>query len=226
MLALSRVQVPQLALIRELIETVGSAKELLENADSIGDIVPGATPRLRQLLCDSSLVELAEKEMEFIESKGIKLICYGDDAYPARLAECADVITPNLTEANLLLGREPDAPAHDPAAMAEALSDGGRRSVVITGVSPCEGQVGALWFDRDSGKVEAFAGQRVDAAYPGTGDLFTSVLTGVLVRGESLDQGARQAVEFVRLCAAHTLEHGLPTREGVEFEPLLGRLVP
>lgn len=138
----------------------------------------------------------------------------------------ADVITPNLTEANLLLGREPDTPAHDPAAMAEALSDGGRRSVVITGVSPCEGQVGALWFDRDSGKVEAFAGQRVDAAYPGTGDLFTSVLTGVLVRGESLDQGARQAVEFVRLCAAHTLERGLPTREGVEFEPLLGRLVP
>ena len=90
MLALSRVQVSQLALIRKLIETVGSAKELLENADNIGDIVPGASPRLRQLLCDRSLVELAEKEMEFIESKGIKLICFGDEAYPCRLAECAD----------------------------------------------------------------------------------------------------------------------------------------
>ena len=90
MLALSRVQVSQLALIRELIETVGSAKELLENADNIGDIVPGASPRLRHLLCDRSLVELAEKEMEFIESKGIKLICFGDEAYPCRLAECAD----------------------------------------------------------------------------------------------------------------------------------------
>ena len=90
MLALSRVQVPQLALIRELIETVGSAKELLENAGSIGDIVPCASPRLRQLLCDRSLVELAEKEMVFIESKGIKLICFGDEAYPTRLAECAD----------------------------------------------------------------------------------------------------------------------------------------
>ena len=74
MLALSRVQVPQLALIRELIDSVGSAKELLENAANIGDIVPGATPRLRQLLCDRSLVELAEKEMELIASKGIKLV--------------------------------------------------------------------------------------------------------------------------------------------------------
>ena len=90
MLALSRVQVSQLALIRELIETVGSAKELLENADNIGDIVPGASPRLCELLCDRSLVELAEKEMEFIETKGIKLICFGDEAYPYRLAECAD----------------------------------------------------------------------------------------------------------------------------------------
>ena len=77
MLALSRVQVPQLALIRELIDSVGSAKELLENATNIGDIVPGATPRLRQLLCDRSLVELAEKEMEFIASKGI-LVLYWD----------------------------------------------------------------------------------------------------------------------------------------------------
>ena len=90
MLALSRVQVPQLALIRELVETVGSAKVLLENADNIGDIVPAASPRLRQLLCDRSLVEFAEKEMEFIESKGIRLVCYGDEAYPCRLAECAD----------------------------------------------------------------------------------------------------------------------------------------
>ena len=90
MLALSRVQVSQLALIRELIGTVGSAKELLENAANIGDIVPGASLRLRQLLCDHSLVERAEREMEFIESKGIKLVCYGDESYPCRLAECAD----------------------------------------------------------------------------------------------------------------------------------------
>ena len=90
MLALSRVQVPQLALIRELIGIVGSAKELLDNGDNIGDIVPGASPRLRQLLCDRSFLQLAEKEMEFIESKGIKLICFGDEAYPCRLAECAD----------------------------------------------------------------------------------------------------------------------------------------
>ena len=90
MLALSRVQVPQLALIRELIETVGSAKELLENASNIQDILPQATPKLGAMLSDSSLIELAEREMEFIEKNGIRLLCLGDDSYPCRLAECPD----------------------------------------------------------------------------------------------------------------------------------------
>ena len=90
MLALSRAQVPQLALLRQLVDEVGSAKELLENASHIRDIIPDATPRLVSLLTDNSLVELAQREMEFIEKNGIKLICMGDEAYPARLAECDD----------------------------------------------------------------------------------------------------------------------------------------
>ena len=103
MLALSRVQVPQLALIRKLVDIVGSAKELLENADNIGDIVPDASPRLHKLLCDNSLVEFAEKEMEFITSKGIKLVCLGDEDYPCRLAECSDapLVLHSLGNANL-----------------------------------------------------------------------------------------------------------------------------
>ncbi|MBR4065327.1 MAG: DNA-processing protein DprA [Bacteroidaceae bacterium] len=90
MLALSRAQVPQLAFLRQLVDEAGSAKELLENASHIQDIVPDATPRLVSLLTDSSLIELAEREMEFIEKNGIRLICLGDEAYPCRLAECAD----------------------------------------------------------------------------------------------------------------------------------------
>lgn len=98
MLALSRAQVPQLAFLRRLIEEVGSAKELLENASHIQDIVPDATPKLVpdatpklvSLLTDRSLVELAEREMEFIEKNNIKLICMGDEGYPCRLSECDD----------------------------------------------------------------------------------------------------------------------------------------
>lgn len=143
----------------------------------------------------------------------------------SRLCTHADVITPNLTEANLLLGRSPDEAVEDGEELAKALSDGGRRSVVVTGVSVQPDLVGAAWYDRTDGTAGTALGLRVDAAYPGTGDLFAAVLTGGLIRGESLKDSVIRAVEFVRLCAEHTQAKQLPTREGVEFEPLLGCLL-
>ena len=90
MLALSRVHVAHLALLRQLVDAAGSAKELLENASNIQDILPGASPRLGTILSDDSLIDRAEQEAEFIEKNGIKLVCLGDEAYPCRLAECND----------------------------------------------------------------------------------------------------------------------------------------
>ena len=90
LLALSKVQATQLAVIHSLIEEVGSAKELIENAGNIKNIVPEAGPRLCELLNDESLIVNAEKEIEFIEKNNIRLICKGDKDYPYRLAECND----------------------------------------------------------------------------------------------------------------------------------------
>lgn len=139
------------------------------------------------------------------------------------LCAAADVITPNLTEAALLLGEE-YTPSIDGEQLARRLSGNGRRSVVLTGVSPMPGQVGAAWHDRDTDRTGVYAVPKVEGEYHGTGDLFASVLTGALVRGDGLEKAVSQAVEFVRLCAQRTLAQGTPAREGVEFEPLLGHL--
>ena len=144
-----------------------------------------------------------------------------------RLAEQADVITPNLTEAALLLGIPyGDLPAGESGcrAVAEGLSLEGRRSVVLTGASVKAGSTGAMCFDARTGRTEAVQTRRVDREFHGTGDVFSSVLTGALVQGKSLVDAARSAVEFVRACAERTAAMGLPMREGVDFEPLLGLL--
>lgn len=145
----------------------------------------------------------------------------------AHLAAQADVITPNLTEAALLL----DIPYEDlPTGEAgcreivERLSLDGKRSVVLTGASAEEGETGAVCYDASTGRVEVVETQRVPREFHGTGDVFASVLTGALVQGASLTEAARAAVDFVRLCAERTAAEGLPMREGVNFEPLLGTL--
>ena len=141
------------------------------------------------------------------------------------LAENSDVITPNLTEAALLLDRPYEeirqANAYE---VVRRLSLGGRRSVVLTGYSSEPGQTGTLCFDRDSGESKAVQTPREPRDFTGTGDLFASVLAGGVARGVPLFQAAQAAADFVRDCIARTLAEGLTEQDGVDFEPLLGQL--
>ena len=143
------------------------------------------------------------------------------------LAELADVITPNLTEAAFLLGRPYDQLPQEEAGLQELVRElglHGRRSVVLTGVSLSPGKTGAMCFDAKSGCTQAVQVDFIAHPLLGTGDIFASILTAALVQGETLFAAAAQAAEFVRACAVHTVAQNLPLREGVDFEPMLGLL--
>lgn len=140
-----------------------------------------------------------------------------------RLARLADVITPNLTEAALLLGLPMNA-LPSPRETVERLSLDGKRSVVLTGVSMSPGMTGAMCFDAKTGRTEAVQTDFIAHEFHGTGDVFASVLTGALVQGRKLNDAAMLAAKFVRACAERTAAASLPMREGVEFEPMLGYL--
>ena len=145
----------------------------------------------------------------------------------AHLAELADVITPNLTEAAFLLGRPYDQLPQEEAGLQELVRElglHGRRSVVLTGVSLSPGKTGAMCFDAKTSRTETVQVDMIAHPLLGTGDIFASVLTGALVRGDTLFSAAAQAADFVRACAVHTAAQNLPLREGVDFEPMLGLL--
>ena len=145
-----------------------------------------------------------------------------------QLAEQADCITPNWTEAALLLDEDyADCPTEEDGIRSwlERLSLGGKRSVVLTGVSLTEGQIGAGYFDRITGTTGFAMAHQEPAHFPGTGDLFASVLLGALMRGDELPGSVEQAVDFVQRCVAQSMQIGTPPLEGVQFEPLLKELV-
>lgn len=143
------------------------------------------------------------------------------------LARLADVITPNFTEAAILLDEPYDRVPRSETGLREwleRLSENGKRSVIITGVHPEADCVGCASFDRDSGEVSLAAAHEAPAQFPGTGDLFATVTLGALLTGRSLKEAAALAVRFVGECARYTLELGTPIEEGVQFESLLDRL--
>lgn len=143
----------------------------------------------------------------------------------SELAALADVLTPNATEAALLLGEDYEALCLDREAdcrqWVRRLSRHGACSVVLKGVSLLPGTVGAACFDRERGEVSFVSAPLVPGQFHGTGDLFASVLSGALVRGWSLTAAAQLAAEFTSACAQR---QGTPCREGMDFEPLLWRL--
>ena len=144
------------------------------------------------------------------------------------LAALADIITPNRTEAAILLG-VPYEDIHLDSEescrkWAQALSLNGRRSVVLTGISLTDDTVGAVCYDRKTGETAFARAKRVQESFHGTGDLFASVLTGALCRGRPLGEAAQTAADFVSLAVARTAAQPFSEREGVDFEPLLWRL--
>ncbi len=143
------------------------------------------------------------------------------------LAEQADIITPNMTEAAILLGADYSDAPHTPEGLEDwlrRLSLGGTRSVILTGIHPEPGLVGAGCYNRNNGRVRFTAAKEVPIEFPGTGDLFASVALGELLRGKVLEDATSRAVEFVSLCAQETGKLGAPVRHGVQFESLLGEL--
>ena len=153
------------------------------------------------------------------------------------------VITPNLTEALLLLygkkkwrrsGRNCKK-ASEARRMEEIREIGcglARKfslpAVVITGVDHREeGQplkMGNLVLE--NGNSSWVFAEKSGGSYSGTGDLFASVLSAGLVKRYSMKTCAELAVDFISASIRDAVEEGTDRNDGVCFEQHLGMLLP
>ena len=140
----------------------------------------------------------------------------------------ADVITPNFTEACLLLDRPYEAQAPETAALKEIcrqLAAKDNQKVVITSVpASAANQIKVACFDSSTQVFDEYSTVRIPFATCGTGDLFTSVLTGAMLQGKTLSDSVQVAMKFVSLAIDYTYQSGSDYREGVQVEPCLRHL--
>ena len=143
-----------------------------------------------------------------------------------RLIHKADIITPNYTEACFLLGETYSEQASDMNRLQDwlaRLADLGPAKVVMTGVVAND-TVMTLGYDRSCGSFYQVANPFIPVRYPGTGDIFASVLAGALLKKAGLAKAMQQAVDFVSLCIEVTHQANTPAREGVLLESVLPQL--
>lgn len=113
----------------------------------------------------------------------------------------ADVIVPNLTEAEFLAGlyegREQLTQA-EARQVIDGLRAFGTRSVVITSGAEAETGDHVVWgYDHRTGEYFRIPFRYIKAHFPGTGDMFASVLLGCLLEGKSLYDGVKRAMDVL-----------------------------
>jgi len=144
------------------------------------------------------------------------------------LIQKANIITPNLTEASLLLGKTfcPDIGEDDIKEWMSILSDMGPKIVVITSV-PDHGpgkKFSVIAYNRKGSRFWKVPIDYIPADFPGTGDCFTSVLTGSLMQGDSLPIALDRAVHFISYGVRATFGYNYDQNEGIILERILSRL--
>lgn len=139
------------------------------------------------------------------------------------LIQLADVITPNLTEAYELI-QEPYNASPTPEELAdlvEKLKLLGPKEIVITGRK--EGSL--LRNDIfDPHGTYSITTTQIGTERCGTGDVFSSVVTGNLIKGASLAESVEKAVNFLNEAITYTTNLGISPKQGVCFEPFLTTL--
>ncbi len=140
------------------------------------------------------------------------------DALRRLLLPLALVVTPNLPEAEVLVGR----PVRDLQAMREAaraLRDWGPRVVLVKG-GHLQGEPVDVLYDGE--EFEELRADRVPARHThGTGCVLSAAIAAYLSRGLSVREAVRKGKEFV----TEAIRYGLPLGKGVgPCNPLFGWL--
>jgi len=144
------------------------------------------------------------------------------------LVRIADIITPNLTEASILLGEKyPTSPmtSQQTKSWLVRLSEKNPKMVVITSIILADGKNYNVGYDKEHNAFWKVPCDYVPVSYPGSGDIFSSVLVGAILKGDSLPIAMNRATSFAELAIKTTYSYSTEPRNGIMIEACLNWLV-
>lgn len=148
--------------------------------------------------------------------------------YSPQLAEqmntliyCADILTPNLTEACILTQTQyrPDMSKKELTKICETLSEMGPKKIVISGLERGENLENFVF---EAGKEPIrILEHKVGPCRSGTGDVFSSIIAADAVNGVSFTDSVHHASSFIAKVLRRTAELNIPETDGICFEEFL-----
>ena len=148
----------------------------------------------------------------------------------AELAAGADILTPNLTEAAIILG-EPigddwggeDIPDEEAKRLVDALIAKGAKAVVLKGIQRGDGLI-RNFVGTASGDFFEVNNEFLPYMLHGTGDLYCSCLLAAVMAGRTLREAVTFAGDFTHDAMIVSSKQPEFQARGVSFEPLIGKV--
>ncbi len=144
-----------------------------------------------------------------------------------RLIGVADVIVPNLTEAQFLTGLyegEQTLTQEQAREVVDGLRAFGPRSVIITSGQDAQTGKHTVWgYDHTAGEYFSIPYRLIRVHFPGTGDMFSAVLVGGLLQGKPLQTAVKRAMDVLEKLVFLEKDE-LDKNKGIRIEKFLNVL--
>ena len=150
-----------------------------------------------------------------------------DKNYAQKLRELckrADIISPNMTEAMILSGKNPEDynKVTDVSEIARNLSELSD-NIIITGIHN-DKFIQTVGYDKFTDSFCKADKPIREGVFYGSGDLFSSAFIGMYINGVPFGEAVKNASEFVNDCIENTLDEHDKYWYGLKFEQSLGVL--
>ena len=151
------------------------------------------------------------------DEKRINAVC--------NIAKKADIITPNISELCLLCGESFENISGEKAikkaeGLAKEYYKKNKISLVISGIEISNNEIATAVFDGNEFKT--ILSKKNGESFSGTGDILSAFLTCELLKGKSLYESTKSAVDFIEKAISKTmLSENVNYADGVDFEFLL-----
>ena len=182
-----------------------------EQVELIGDYIRSRKPRIDEIQnVDNGRLVMVDPIMadggKLYNGIGMERV-----AAMRKLVSYSDVMVPNMTEAGFLTGICPGRERASAAELRE-LVDGlhklSGKSVVITSVQDSETDEHLVCgYDHKSGQYFRVPFIFLPVRVAGSGDIFSTVMTGKLLDGESLEEAVREAVRVLTVLIRDNQSH-------------------
>lgn len=142
------------------------------------------------------------------------------------LVKKSNITTPNLTEALILTNKKLekfDITEEKILEIAKEICEIGPQKVVITGIVK-ENKIYNLGYDKKTNDYFLTSNTYNHKSYSGTGDIFASILSAMIVRGFDFKFCVETASDFIEKVVTYTKEFNTDRNDGIMFECFLSEL--